>query len=352
MAWGGKFLQNNFFIKLRSWEYWPFGIVQFPIFFYYPWLALRAGSLTFFSASNPGILMGGMFGESKFDVLQLIPAHLIPKTIRVRQPCTMVLLLDLIEKNKFRFPLIFKPDIGERGFMVRRINNGDDVVLYLKDMNHDFLIQELVDAPLEFGVFYSRLPSVEKGKVTSVVRKEMLTVEGDGVSTLEQLIANNERARLQWPILRKRYFYELNSILPPGRKREIVSIGNHCLGTKFINANHLITEGLSETFDGISKNIPGFFFGRFDLRCESIADLQIGKVKILELNGCGAEPAHIYDPGFSFWEAVGVLIRHWKTIFVIANENARRGINYLPLTEAVKHFRNFKNKTSNSTSGT
>ncbi|MEP6789425.1 MAG: M24 family metallopeptidase, partial [Acidobacteriota bacterium] len=49
--------------KLTHWEYWPFGIIQAPLFFYYPWLALKSRSLFFFSASNPGILMGGMFGE-------------------------------------------------------------------------------------------------------------------------------------------------------------------------------------------------------------------------------------------------------------------------------------------------
>ena len=344
MAWD-RIAKSTFFIRMFNWEYWPFGVVQFPLFFYYPWLSLRARSFTFFAASNPGILMGGMFGESKYDVLKLIPGDLIPGTIRITAPSDSVSLQSQLRNAGLSFPLIFKPDIGERGFMVRRINTVREAELYLQQMPHDFLAQELVDLPLEFGVFYSRHPDTEKGSVTSVVMKEMLCVTGDGKSTLEQLILAKPRAKLQWHILKIRYKDELGQILPKDKVKEIVSIGNHCLGTKFINANHLITDRLTNSFDRISKAIPGFYFGRFDLRCATVDDLQDGRVKILELNGCGAEPAHIYDPRFSFWRAVGVLVQHWRTIFEIARANAERGTRDIPLKEAMKHYRTFKQKT-------
>ena len=35
-----------------------------------------------------------------------------------------------------------------------------------------------------------------------------------------------------------------------------------------------------------------------------LRDLARGRVKILELNGCGAEPAHIYDPAFTLAKAM------------------------------------------------
>lgn len=337
--------QSQFFIKLRSWEYWPFGIVQLPLFFYYPWLSLRAGSPTFFSASNPGILMGGMFGESKFDVLQLIPPELKPRTILIKKNTEANELTQLLQDHELSFPLIFKPDIGERGFMVRRINNTKEAIEYQDELKHDFLAQELVVDPLEFGVFYVRYPNQTDGSVTSIVMKEMLYVEGDGHSTLQELILKKDRARLQWPHLRKKFEARLQDVIPASKKVEIVSIGNHCLGTKFINANHLINDELNASFDRISKMIPGFFFGRFDLRCKSIYDLARGNVLIMELNGCGAEPAHIYDPAFPLLEAVAVLIEHWKTIFDIARLNRKAGTNYLPLSEAIRHYRNFKDKT-------
>ncbi|MFZ6013376.1 MAG: hypothetical protein ACOYXT_23745, partial [Bacteroidota bacterium] len=207
------------------------------------------------------------------------------------------------------------------------------------------LVQDLVDLPLEFGIFYARIPSQPAGKITSVVMKEMLFVMGDGRSTLRQLILKKDRAKLKWESLKVKYHDRLEEILPAGKKLELVSIGNHALGTKFLDGTHLINERLSATFDAISKQIEGFYFGRFDLRCASIEDLYKGSVKIVELNGCGAEPAHIYDPDFSLLKAVGVLFTHWHNIFVIARENHRQGVNYTPLKEGLRLYKKFKAAT-------
>jgi hypothetical protein len=337
---------KNFVIKLKNWEYWPFGIVQFPAILYWLWLSLRARTIFFFSASNPGIPMGGMFGESKYDILKKIPTQYIPKTILVKLPSSVDEIERLLDENALRFPVIFKPDLGERGFMVRRIANPDDVTQYLNEIRVDFIIQELVDLPLEFGVFYQRLPSAAVGKVTSIVMKEMLTVSGDGESTLQELILHKDRAKLQWEKLRIKFKDDLSKVIPVGETIELVSIGNHALGTKFLNGNHLITDSLSLSFDKISKQIRGFYFGRYDLRCGSLNDLTESKIKIVELNGCGAEPAHIYDPDFKFLDAVVVLLKHWCKIFEIARENHRQGVPYVTFKEARILYRKFKAATA------
>jgi hypothetical protein len=336
---------SNFIIRLRSWEYWPFGIIHFPVIIYFLWLALRARSFLFFSASNPGIVMGGMFGESKYDVLKKVPIKYTPTMALVNPPVKKKQVLEMMQQSSLSLPLIFKPDLGERGFMVRRINTEVDLEKYLLEMKHPFIMQELVDLPLEFGVFYSRYPHQSAGKVTSLVMKEMLSVRGDGISTLKQLILKKERAKLHWQVLKEIYAARLNDIIPQDETKELVSIGNHCLGTKFLDGSHLINDRLSETFDRISKQIEGFYFGRFDLRCASIEDLYTGRVKVLELNGCGAEPAHIYDPGFSLFKAIGVLINHWRNIFIIARENSKRGSAYIHFKEARMYYKKFKAAT-------
>jgi hypothetical protein len=340
-----KLARSNFFIKLKSWEYWPFGILQFPVMVYFAWLSLRARSFIFFSASNPGIPMGGMFGESKYDVLKKVPSQYVPKAALILMPSKKDEVLAVIKKHNLRYPLIFKPDLGERGFMVERISGEDDIEGYLKKMKFDFIIQELVDLPLEYGIFYTRFPNKERGVVTSIVMKEMLSVEGDGRSTLQELIQNKDRAKLQWERLKHVYRHRLNEVLDPGQTVELVSIGNHCLGTKFLDGSHLINSRLSETFDNISKQIEGFYFGRFDLRCACVDDLYSGNVKIMELNGCGAEPAHIYHPGYPITRALSVLFEHWKNIFIISRENARRGIPYTTLKQAYVYYRRFKAAT-------
>lgn len=286
--------------------------------------------------------MGGMFGESKYDILQQIPSVYAPRTLLVSLPATVFEITSQIKSAGMQLPLIFKPDIGERGFMVKRIERESEIKEYLEKIKVRFLIQDLIEFPLEFGVFYMKLPTEQKGRVISLVAKEMLTVTGDGRSTLQELIFRSDRAKLQWERISRTHRGGLKNIIAEGDKVELVSIGNHAMGTRFIDANHLINERLSQTFDNISKEIKGFYFGRFDLRCASLGDLYEGKVKIMELNGCGAEPAHIYDTEFSLLEALGVLIRHWHRIYEIARANNKMGIEYISHREAFAFYRKFK----------
>lgn len=337
-----RLLYTDFFIKLKSWEYWPFGIIQAPLFLYWLWLSLKARSLVFFSASNPGILMGGMFGESKYEVLMKVPASLRPRTLRCNEHDTVEKIMSMINTEGLKFPLILKPDLGERGRLVKKVWNESDIATYLTLIRGDFLVQEFVGLELEFGVFYVRYPEESSGKVVSITGKEMLTVTGDGQKSLSQLIYEKERAKLQWNALHTIYRDRWDEVIGNGEKLELVSIGNHCLGTKFLNANHLITPRLSQSFDHISKQIDGFYFGRFDLRTGSIEDLENGKVMIMELNGCGAEPAHIYHPGFPLLEAMKVLFHHWSDIYHISIQNRRKGVPYISFEEASRIYRHFR----------
>lgn len=286
--------------------------------------------------------MGGMLGESKYDVLKMIPDQYKPKTVFVGYPSTTEKVVDLLHQHQIQLPVIFKPDLGERGFMVKRIFNELDIEAYLKKIKVDFLIQELVDLPVECGVFYSRLPDEENGKVTSVVIKEMLSVTGNGTATLGELILDKPRAKLQWPALKESHADRINRIIPKNEEVELNAIGNHCLGTKFLSGEHLINEKLSQTFDAISKQINGFYFGRYDLRCASVNDLYLGNVKIMELNGCGAEPAHIYHPGFPLWRALRILRNHWSTMFKISVQNHKRGVPYVSFQEGKRIYQKFK----------
>jgi hypothetical protein len=341
-----KIRRSDFFIKLKSWEYWPFGIIQAPIFIYWLWLSLKARSLLFFSAANPGILTGGMFGESKFSVLEKIPGSVKPKAILIHHPTSSELVIQKIKDNHLSFPLIFKPDLGERGWMVRKVKSESELIDYLKISKWDFIIQEFVDWPLEFSVYYARHPKMESGKVTSVTIKEMLKVTGDGRSKLSELILAKDRAKLQWHVLKNTHAHQLDNILGKGEQIELVSVGNHCLGTTFINKKKIITKKMVESFDQISKQIEGFYFGRYDLRVQSISDLEQGKIMIMELNGCGAEPSHIYHPGASMVDAIRDLFIHWHTIYTISKANHKKGIPYMRLGEGIKIYKKFKAVTS------
>jgi hypothetical protein len=344
----------NFWTKVKNWEYWPFEIVYLPIFFYWLYLSLKARSFFFFSAANPSIETGGMMGESKFRILEKIDRQRIPATAYIPYPTDLHTVLQTIIQHRISFPLIVKPDVGERGWLVEKLHTVAQLAVYLKGMRIPFLIQEYVDHPLELGLFYYRFPHQRKGTISSIVIKEFLSVTGDGRSTLRNLILANERARIQYEVLQQKYAATLDTVPAAGETRMLVAIGNHSRGTKFLNGNHLINQELIDVFDEISQSIEGFNFGRFDLRCKSLESLYKGEdIKIMELNGAGAEPAHIYDPAFSVMKAYQVLFHHWSVLYRISRENHRNGIVYMTLKEAanaVSRLREYRKRMKTSSS--
>lgn len=322
-------------IRLKSWEYWPFSVVYIPVFVYWLWLSLKARSFFFFSAANPSIESGGMLGESKIDILDMIDDAYKPLTVFIKRGLTEALLSVRFSNANLAFPVIAKPNAGERGWGVEKIDTMESLQHYHQRSPLDYLIQEYVDYPLELGVFYYRKPNERQGTISSIVQKEFLSVTGNGQKNLAELIQANDRAVLQWDLLKIKYAKSLNLVLPIGKKMTLVTIGNHCLGTKFLDANHLITLELTTVFDQISLKIDGFYYGRYDLRCSSLHDLYQGKnIKIMELNGAGAEPAHIYDPGFSIWEGWKVLLHHWKVLYQISVLNHKNGTPYMRFPQA------------------
>lgn len=332
-----KLKGNLFWHKLRNWEYWPFNLLYFPVFFYFTYLAVKARSFFFFASSNPTIDFGGMLGESKSDIFDLIPEHYIPVTRRFSPDATISEIDQFLKEKQVDYPFIAKPDIGERGWMVVKINNQKELATYLEEIKVDFLIQAYVDFAVELGVFYHRHPSQEYGVVSSIVMKEMLHVMGDGKSTLKKLVVDSPRALMHIETLEKDPEIDLEYIPKSHEKVLLGAIGNHCKGTTFLNANNHINPKLTRAIDQIAKEIKGFYFGRFDLRCSSFTDLEEGlNFKIMELNGAGSEPGHIYQPGYSLIQGYKDIFYHLRQLYEISLENKKLGIVFPSFAEGIK----------------
>ena len=319
---------RKWWIKLTNFEFWPFDIFYFPVKVYYAFLALRSRSFFFFTASNPTIEFGGLLGEKKSEVFDLIPEQYIPKT-RLFQPESKVTEInEFMRKENISFPIILKPDVGERGWMVRKIKHEKDIDEYLERTQVPFLLQEYVDFPVELGVFFIKVPG-EEGRVTSIVKKGFLSVIGNGKDTVKDLLLANPRAAIQLDFESEMFEGLMERIPEVGEEVEVEAIGNHCRGTTFLNGNSAIDDDLHQTFNQIADEIEGFYFGRFDLRCRSIADLKQGKnFKILELNGAGSEPGHIYQPGFPLWRAYKDVCWHLKMLRKVSARNRSLGHEY------------------------
>jgi hypothetical protein len=318
------------FHRLLHWEYWPFAVVYYPIFPVWFYYALKARSLFFFSASNPSIKNGGMAMESKKEIYDLIPDAFIPKTILVSHQETTDAIIANASKAGISFPLIAKPDIGMKAFAVDKINNANELTAYQNKIEKDFLVQELITYPNEIGIFYVRFPDEVEGSITGIVSKEFLTVTGNGADNIVQLIKKNPRSYFQLPELKRKYGDYLNTILPAGEKFILVPFGSHTRGSKFLDYTSIQNEKLLQTINGVCTKISGFYFGRLDIRYNTFEDLCEGKnFSIIEINGAGSEPTHIYDPSHSIFFAWKEIIRHWKLLYQVSVANNKKGHPYL-----------------------
>lgn len=341
-----KFRPPLLLVRVFRYEFWPFWLLHLPAFFYWMWLALRSRSMLYFTAANPGIEMGGFFGESKTAILKNIPGGFLPASLYVDAGQPFPKVLAAFQQQQLQFPVICKPDQGERGFLVQKIYTAEELQQYHEQVNGRFIIQEFIAYETELGILYYRFPEGGSG-ISSVTTKVFLAVTGDGHSTVKELMEQNVRARMRMPELLQRLGPKAGAVLQAGERLLLEPIGNHCLGTMFCNGNKHITPELVAVFDRIAARMDGFYFGRFDLRVASMNDLAEGKnIRILEVNGTTSEPAHIYDPGMNLFKAWAAIFHNMHIVFRIAKQNRKRGVAVTPsrvfLQTVRSHFRNKK----------
>ena len=122
----GYWVSKLFYI--RSWIHWLFSSIRF-------------GSITFFSAINPALHLGGMLDDRKSDMYDMIPNSYLPFTLVTKANHNNI--SDLITSNNLKYPLIVKPNIGYKGYMVKRVENASELEEVMKEYNDkEVLIQE------------------------------------------------------------------------------------------------------------------------------------------------------------------------------------------------------------------
>jgi membrane protein DedA with SNARE-associated domain len=323
--------------RVTRWEFWPMWLVYPPVVLYVLRLMVRYRSATLFTAANPAIPGGGFVGESKFDILRSLSgsadrvarAALLPAdaTAEQRQRSAR----HFIEHHALGFPIVLKPDRGQRGSGVTIVRSLPGLMERIAAATTDQILQEYAPG-LEFGVFYYRHPRQARGRIFSLTEKRFPHVIGDGRRTLEELILADDRAvcmeRLHCTVHRGR----LDDVPALGERVPLVEIGSHCRGSLFLDAGHLVTPALEAAFDEIARRFDRFHFGRFDVRTPSIDDLRAGRrFTIVELNGVTSEPTHIYDPANGLFSAWRTLCTQWRFAFAIGAANVRRGATPTPL---------------------
>ena len=123
-----------------------------------------------------------------------------------------------------------------------------------------------------------------------------------------------------------RHASRLDEVPAPGQAVRLAFAGSHSRGAIFRNGTHLVTPDMEARFDAIAQALPEFHFGRFDIRFERFADVQLGHgFTIVEANGAGAESTHIWDRKTTLLQAWRDLCKQYSWLFEIGAANRARG---------------------------
>ena len=330
--------------RWSRWEFWPPYIFYPPVIVYIAYLGLRFRSFTLFTAVNPAMPAGGFVGESKYDILEHLKeaGSCLPSSTLLREgpPEHRAEQAEAFMQNhRLSFPIVLKPDVGQRGSGVAVVRSSQQLREYLGRTSLPIIVQEHVPGS-EFGVFYVRYPDERRGRIFSVTEKHMPIVVGDGSRTLEELVLADDRAVCMADFYLRYNSERAQDVPAAGEKVQLVEIGTHCRGAIFLDGGYTITPALEETVERIARTFDGFFFGRFDIRVPTVEDFMAGKnLKVIELNGVTSEATHIYDPKLSLINAYRTLFEQWRIAFEIGQRNRERGVRPSSMMELIRMIR-------------
>lgn len=326
---------------LTHYEYWPWWVLYLPLLPLLLWYVVRSRSIFFYKKANPGLYNGGFQGERKQDLLPYLPKVYAPQTQVVDADWP----LDGAEAclKEIGLPVVAKPDVGERGTGVEKLDTPEAWRAYHQRQNGPYLLQQYVTLATELGVFYSRHPREQRGMLSSVTGKRYMQVTGDGHSTVLQLMARVPRYRYQLKRMATQQPELAFSIPSKDETLLLEPIGNHCRGTEFTNRNDLCHHPLLlEAVEQVARSIPGFYYGRLDVKVQGLAGEAPFELKVLEVNGVASEPGHIYAQGYGLLSAYRDVFWHLRRMWTIARAVKKQQKSTLSLQKS------FSNATATS----
>ena len=343
-TWRGRKLLLGRWRRLSRWEFWPFYVTNVVTFIYVLYTGLfKYRRVTLFTITNPAITPdSGFIGERKSAIFKGLQHKYVGRWQLVDGATDTARRLELLHSfmaaHRLDFPIVLKPDAGQRGLGVEICFDIEAARIWLEGTEWDYIMMEYLPGE-EFGVFYYRFPDQPRGHIFSINRKKLLHVVGDGKSTLEELILRDERAVCMAPTFFANLEPSLLDIIPAGETRQLGKVGTHSRGSLFLDGSDLISDQLLDEIERIVDGYQGFYFGRFDFKTPSEEDLKAGKnIRVIELNGLTSEATHIYDPKNSILYAWKTLIKQWSIAFEIAEVNLKNGAQPMKLGAFIRHW--------------
>jgi hypothetical protein len=312
---------------LTHWETWDYRVKLLPLIPVWCWHCARSGSWWFFTAANPSLTFGGFQGEGKREMYDQLPPGTCPRSLYMLPGTPVEAAEAQVAGAGFTYPFVVKPDVGMMGLLFRRIDSPAAFRQYHRAVPVEYIVQELIDYPVEVSVFYYRLPGAASGTITGFVRKEFLEVTGNGLATLRDLIDSYDRVDFRREEMYAKHANRLDHVVPDGERYCLNYALNLTRGGRLVSLAHEKDADLLRVFDELSQYTGQFYFGRYDIKCRSVADLKQGQhFSIIEFNGAGAAPHHVYGNGHSLGEAYRIVLHHWTILYRISRANRRLGV--------------------------
>lgn len=327
--------------RVFSHEFWPAWAFYAPLAPWLLWLWVRERGASVFTHANPGIANGGgMVNEPKTEICRHMLASGLPvlsarRIDPVERSGDRLALLHAVqsEDDRFAYPVVLKPEAGEKGAGVRVVGDDSRALAYFDEVEDAVQAQVYDAGPCEFSVLWSRetrggAMDERGGRVVAITRKVFPELVGDGEHDIESLIWRDKRFSMQGKLLSKRFESRLEEVLERGVRLAVTGAGNHAQGCRFEDGMDLLTAELEEAVEGWSQSFRGvdggrLDFGRYDIRASSVEAFQRGDCSIIELNGTLAEATSIYDPGRSMLWSYRLLFRQWGIVYRLGAQRRR-----------------------------
>lgn len=354
LTWRGRRRLLGAWRRRTRWEFWPSWAIYLPLLPWFAWQGVRHRGMTVFTCANPSIPSGGFVGESKSQILSCLPEGVAPAWIAVPEVSSCSpqereqLVRDFVQREQLDFPVVIKPDVGERGAGVHITSSWDEIRRALHSDPRLMIAQEFAPGR-EFSVFWMKQPSTDQGRIFSVTIKHRPQVTGDGRRTLFDLILADDRA----VALASTYLEEnpdAREWVPElGERVALTEVGAHSRGTVFEEGSHLITDELTAAIAEIASQFrppqssapEGLDFGRFDVITSDQDSLRAGKdLRVLEVNGITSESTNMYDRRYNLLDAWRILRQQWAICFEIGAQRRDAGARPATGRELWRAWRN------------
>ncbi len=362
VTWSGRGRLLAALDRLPRHEYWPPFVFYLPLLPWIAWLSIRHRGLMIWTCCNPAIPYGGgIVGESKTEILRALSAAgpaVMPSALI--EPASVSERLHALRRAMLHphdvgpYPVVLKPDTGQRGYGVRLIRSDDDARRYFEAMPRAVVVQAYHPGPHECGITWVRDPHAPPGRIGriyAVTRKEFPFVVGDGRRTIEELLYRDRRYRRQAAVFLARFAGSRAWVPSDGERVRLAQSGNHAQGTLFRDGADLITPALEARIDSIiaayasavgTPTDPGIDYARLDARYESDDLLREGHgIGIVELNGTTGEPTNLYDPGRAVVWAYSVLFGQWSHLYRLGALRRTQGVRPIGPRSLLAAWRGF-----------